>query len=138
MEVNLKVQDYSNRAYDFEMFESNNAKKLAQVVELPSLVSRKKAKYVRKLKIWSIGFSVFLTIGVGVGGVLFSRAKLAEYAYCKSESLKKLEESKNKNEQLQIKLASENSQADQVSEDISKDAYVEILAISTGDKSKIK
>ena len=131
------MQSYSNEAYDFGIFESSSAKKLAQVVELPSVGSRNKSRYVQKLKVWSMCFSVFLTAGIGIGGILFSQAKIAEYTYCKSESLKKLEESKNKNEQLQIRLASENN-VDVDLEASSKDNYVEVLAISAGDKSKMK
>jgi len=131
------VQDY-DQAYDFETFQSSATQKQATIIELPSLESRRKNKYKQKLKFWTVCFSVFLASGIGVGGFLFSQAKLAEYTYHAAMIGKKLEEFKNQNEQLRIKLISNSKGVSSDSTSVnSKEDYVEVIAIPAGDKAEL-
>jgi len=131
------VQDY-DQAYDFETFQSSAPQKQSTIIELPSLDSRRKSKYKQKLKFWTVCFSVFLASGVGVGGFLFSQAKLAEYTHHAAMIGKKLEEFKNQNEQLQIKLASNSPVVSSESNGVTpREDYVEVITISAGDKAEL-
>lgn len=126
------------QAYDFEVFQSNIAEKKATIIELPDLESRRKTRYNQKLKFWAICYSAFFIAGLGVGGFLFSQAKLAEYTYYSSVVEKKLEEFKSQNEQLQVQLASSAKIKDKENDkSIPKEDYVEVITLSTSDKAEL-
>lgn len=128
---------YDNAVYDFEMFQEQQPKRQAQIVELPSLESRRKKKANKKLKIWVKYFSVFMISAVSVGGFLFGQVMLSEYASEISVNTTKLNEYKNRNEQLEIKLMEENSKSNSVHNKVQSNNSVERVTVLAGDKSKI-
>ena len=119
--------------YDFQIFEKPI--KEAKVYELPSIKQRRKSKRVEKLKFYTRCFSFILSSALMVGGFLFGQAKLVECNSKVAVANRELEESKSKNDQLEIKLNSEIANKDFANKDLKQ--CVEMVTISSGDKAKI-
>lgn len=123
--------------YDFEMFQDRETQRQAQIVELPSLESRRKKAANQKLKVWVKCFSLFMVSATAIGGFLFGQARLAEYASEISVSSSELNEFKNRNEQLEIKLVEERSKSKPVHSMCHEKSPVEKVTVLAGDKSKV-
>lgn len=126
---------YNNTVYDFNMFEQNEKVNQTKIYELPSLESRRKKKLLDKLKFYGKCISAVFISGAAIGGLLFGQAKFVEYNDKAAIESRKLEECKNRNEQLKIRL---NGKTD--IPDAKEDAKecVETVTISSGDKAEIK
>ncbi len=127
---------YNNAVYNFEMFQEQPSRQ-AQIVELPSLKSRHQRRANKKLKAWVKYFSVFMISAVSIGGFLFGQVMLSEYTHEISVNSAKLDEFKNRNEQLEIKLIEENSKTDSVHNTVKDSSSIERIIVTAGDKAKI-
>lgn len=127
---------YNNAVYDFEMFQEQPSRQ-AQIVELPSLKSRRQRKANKKLKAWVKYFSVFMISAVSIGGFLFGQVMLSEYTHEISVNNAKLNEFKNRNEQLEIKLMEENSKSNLVHNTVKDSNSIERIIVTAGDKAQI-
>lgn len=122
--------------YDFEMFQEQPSRQ-AQILELPGLESRRQRKANKKLQAWVKYFSVFMISAVSVSGFLFGQVMLSEYTHEISINNAKLNECKNRNEQLEIKLMEENSKSDLVHNTVKDSSSIERIMVTAGDKAKI-
>ena len=123
-----------NAVYNFEAFEDKSRKQKTKIYNLPDINSRKIAKNKQKLKAYLGCFSVVLSLGCAIGGLLFGQAKLVEYNSKISATTCELEEIKSRNQQLEIKLGAFcNSK-----ENLKDDKCVEIITVASGDRAEIK
>ncbi len=129
---------YKNAAYNFEIFEDPKQKKSAQILNLPSIESRKNKQAKEKLLLLIKSFCILIASGATVGGFIFGQAKLTEYNHQIYTSSKELDDLKNRNDQLNIKLVSENITSNNSVVPVKEKESVEILTIDAGDKVEIK
>ena len=81
---------------------------------------------------------MLIVSGIAVGGFIFGQAKLTEYSHQVSISSKELDDLKNRNDQLNIRLVSEKVNSDMSIAPLKERGSVEIVSIDAGDKVEIK
>ena len=129
---------YKNAAYNFEIFEEPKQEKSARIFNLPSDEIRKKRQAKEKILLLTKSFCMLIVSGIAVGGFIFGQAKLTEYSHQVSISSKELDDLKNRNDQLNIKLVSEKVNSDMSIAPLKERGSVEIVSIDAGDKVEIK
>lgn len=129
---------YKNSAYNFEIFEDSKQKKPTQIFNLPIKEARKKRQAKEKLLLLTKSFCSLIASGLTVGCFIFGQAKLTEYTHQISISSRELDDLKNRNDQLNIKLESEKISSNNILESVKEKNSVEMVIIDAGDKAEIK
>ena len=126
----------NNFAYNFEVFEEKKAKKSGHIVKLPDKKQRLELKKREKFLFWlKLTVNAFI-ISVIIGGFVFGQAIVAEYTHRASVCAKELEEIESRNDQLEMRLVSQNFSNNNSFDCNSKNISfrpVEQIIISAGD-----
>lgn len=129
----------NNFAYNFEVFEEKKSKKLASVVFLPDKKQRLELKKREKFLFWFKSIVSVFGIAMTIGGLVFGQAIVSECTHQVSVYTKELEESKSRNDQLEMRLVSQsfNNSNLEYGKNISTRSIEQVI-ISAGDIIELK
>lgn len=127
----------NNTAYDFGVFEEQKQKKSGQVIKLPSKNKKAKIKKKERLLFWFKIISAVVFFGVVFAAFLYGQAILTEYTHRISVYSKELDDLKNTNNQLELKLVSEKLDINNTRINNKNTKSVEHIIINAGDVSKV-